>query len=773
MKDIVNKGNLISRIRSGNDLNEIFAFVRQRLFQDGPVDTVVLEILSYFKLFQPDFFAQHEMDIIETMGLFFKDPEPDTLQSLVFEIYRQHIKELYGEDYTPLQANIIKQISEKQFFSFSAPTSTGKSFVFRNLIQSSPHDVVVIVPSRALINEYYDRVIEMVDLSTTNVLSFVEHINTKYATRNVFILTPERARELFKNKSWLNIDLFLFDEAQLSDEDSVRGLYFDSIVRRAQKTFPNAKFVFSHPFISNPEAQLQRNDVIDTGTATNYELKTVGQIFYVHDVANNKFYHFGSDKAIFGSRKSEATFDPIEKAISNGGSVLIYVPKKHIYDKTIYSQFRKYISMCPVIQDPGALKMIEQLRSYIGASNETQYFYNSDMLDKLQHGIVIHHGSMPLAARLILEHFTQKGFCRICFATSTLEQGINMPFDVVYLDKFEASKSLSVKNLIGRAGRSTEKKQFDYGSVIIRQNALSSFRHVLVKKETISNISHLDRDNEKLDEKYAEYKEAIKSDTFSDEYNLPNADLEKLRSEAITSVIPTLLDMIFEGDHLVGPDAEMEEIYDDFRTLYEGYLGRKLEPAEKGVLSSAIKIMIWKATGRTFSAICQYRYAYVSRVEDRRRLIREGKTDAAYDIDSRFVYGFHDLPNKQLKTFSLFPANTKAQDVDYDLIVYDTYDFLDKLISFKLSDIFYAILHQYHGEQGDERALRLANYIKYGTDNEREIWMLRYGLLFEDIEWADSCIDSISEAEIVFNEKVHDLPPERLSKIEPFLHINQ
>lgn len=26
-----------------------------------------------------------------------------------------------------------------------------------------------------------------------------------------------------------------------------------------------------------------------------------------------------------------------------------------------------------------------------------------------------------------------------------------MPFDVVYLDKFEASKSLSVKNLIGRA----------------------------------------------------------------------------------------------------------------------------------------------------------------------------------------------------------------------------------------------------------------------------------------------------------------------------------
>lgn len=33
-----------------------------------------------------------------------------------------------------------------------------------------------------------------------------------------------------------------------------------------------------------------------------------------------------------------------------------------------------------------------------------------------------------------------------------------MPFDVVYLNTFEASKPLSLKNLIGRAGRSTLKQ---------------------------------------------------------------------------------------------------------------------------------------------------------------------------------------------------------------------------------------------------------------------------------------------------------------------------
>lgn len=771
MSSGIEKGNIISRIRDGKDLDQIATFVKQKIFQDGPIDTVVLEILSYLKLFQNDYFSQFENEIIETMGLFFKNPRPTSLRSIVFEMYKQQIEEKFGENYTPLQANILKLIQEKQYFSFSAPTSTGKSYVFRNLIRSCSNDVVVIVPSRALINEYFDRISELVNLKTTNVLTFVEHINTKHVTRNVFILTPERARELFKEKTWLNIDLFLFDEAQLSDENSVRGLYFDSTVRRAQKAFPQSKFVFAHPFISNPEAQLKRNDIVDTGASCNYQLKTVGQIFYVHDVTHQKFYHFGSNKKLLGERKLEAQNDPIEQAILSGGSILIYVPKAHIYDKSIYSQFGKYIELCPKIEDSRALQMIEQLREYIGASNRTQFFYNSDMLDKLQYGIVVHHGSMPLNARLILEHFTQEGFCKICFATSTLEQGINMPFDVVYLDKFEASKSLSVKNLIGRAGRSTTKNCFDIGSVIIRQNAMSNFRKVIFKDETISEISRLDQDDEKLDEKYQEYRDAIKNDEFSDEYNLTNKDIEKLRSEAIAMLIPTLLDMMFVDGRLIDADnASMKEIYDDFQSLYKGYLGRELVQGEKAILSSAIKIMIWKVYGRTFSSICQLRYAYVSRVAERRRLILEGKTAEAEALCAQYVSGYQDIPDKTIKPYPLISTSEKAKNVDYDRIVYDTYDFLDKLIGFKLSDIFYAIFHQYYKHFGDTRALKLANYFKFGTDKDDEIWMLRYGFTFEDIEWLTPCIDKISEEEIVFNNSIEQLSDEKRAIIDHYVY---
>ena len=55
--------------------------------------------------------------------------------------------------------------------------------------------------------------------------------------------------------------------------------------------------------------------------------------------------------------------------------------------------------------------------------------------------------------------------------------------------------------------------------------------------------------------------------------------------------------------------------------------------------------------------------------------------------------------------------------------LFDTYDYLDKLISFKLSDIFYAIFSEYYKRTNDIRALKMAQYFKYGTDNENEIWI--------------------------------------------------
>lgn len=339
-----------------------------------------------------------------------------------------------------------------------------------------------------------------------------------------------------------------------------------------------------------------------------------------------------------------------------------------------------------------------------------------------------------------------------------------------YLDKFEASKSLSVKNLIGRAGRSTVDAKFDYGSVVIRNNAITSLRRVMRKAEPLSKISNLDVTDDSLDEKYKEFKEAINTGAFSDEYNLPSADVEKLHSDDVTAMIPQLLDMMFDDGDIISPNTDMKEVNDLFSKLYQQYLGRKLCQAEKSVLSTAVKIMIWKIYGKTFHRICQYRYAYASRTAERQQLYRKRNAEEANSIPAKYIVGYHDIPDKDLTAYPLVSTSIAAKDVDYDLIVYDTYDYLDKLIGFKLSDIFYAIFYQYYEATSDERALRLAKYFKYGTDKEREIWMLRYGFSFEEIEWVSECVDSIDETEIKFNDKINALDDAQLKSIEQYVH---
>jgi ATP-dependent RNA helicase DOB1 len=102
--------------------------------------------------------------------------------------------------------------------------------------------------------------------------------------------------------------------------------------------------------------------------------------------------------------------------------------------------------------------------------------------------------------------------------------------------------------------------------------------------------------------------------------------------------------------------------------------------------------------------------------------------------------------------------------------MYDTYDYIDKLIGFKLSDIFFAAFKKYFEATGDERAQILSNFIRFGTNNGRHIWMLRYGLSFEEIDIIDKHIDEIDETEISFKDSVHHLTNEEKQPISRFIH---
>ena len=73
-----------------------------------------------------------------------------------------------------------------------------------------------------------------------------------------------------------------------------------------------------------------------------------------------------------------------------------------------------------------------------------------------------------------------------------------MPFDAVYITRFEKSKPLAIKNLIGRAGRSTSYKKLDVGMVIIKSNNVTDFRKIVTNDYTIRTTSLLENPVEEL-----------------------------------------------------------------------------------------------------------------------------------------------------------------------------------------------------------------------------------------------------------------------------------
>lgn len=288
-------------------------------------------------------------------------------------------------------------------------------------------------------------------------------------------------------------------------------------------------------------------------------------------------------------------------------------------------------------------------------------------------------------------------------------------------------------------------------------------------------------DSEEHDDDYNEFKEAILNDTFSDEYNLTEKEVKALASENVADIVKNVLDAMFTGEKLVSleeinADKQFKlALYKHFEDLYAFHLKCELVRGEQAVLNTAIKIMLWRVHCKTFKEICRYRYSYVSKATERRELEKKIQNRSDFQsfmarrslaaLEAAFCSGYNDLPNKNLPLYSMFNENgkpVKAKDVDYDHIVFDTYDYIDKLLGFKLTDIFYAAFHQYYQATGDDRSKNLANYIKYGTIDPQKIWMLRYGMTFEDIETLGKYIVQIDETGLVLDDRIKTLSEDQI-----------
>lgn len=743
--------NLHSIKNTDNASGEL-SIILQRLHEQGPKDPQTLETLSFYKEFHPEAFAEIEEKILSALGLFYKIKEPDNLYSFMMSQFGIHHQKKYGAALTPVQASIRRAVDNNQFTSISAPTSAGKSYSIRDLISEITGDAVIVVPSRALIAEYVKTLRDKFgDNKNVMISSFVDLVYTKRDLRRIFILTPERSKDLYKIKDKLNIQTFFFDEAQTS-EDTQRGIVFDVTVRRVKKHFPNAKIIFAHPFVDNPQAQFSKHNIPQKESyAQSYTHGSVGRIcIFKH---KNGYDYYFSPYIENGHRIQNSLEFPQpfkDFGLKDGKSILVYVSKNSIYNGEFINEFTEYIEKLKNVSESKALEIISNIEQIWGA-NKTDH--KSLMIDLLRKGVVIHHGSVPLEVRFLIEDFIRSGHATICFATSTLAQGINMPFDIVWLinnrhlGKTENERALNFKNLVGRSGRLSKEEKFDYGYVYT--SAPIPFSKKLNTSFELNENSILD--NPILqDDDTKELVDAIKNDTFDDDKNLPLSKVERLSQDIVLASAKAFIDKIYRlediKDSIGGKENKSirDAAKNHLQTIYEASLGRTLERGENTVFDTAIDIFFHMSQGRSFKEIVGIRYNHLTNRDNPKR------------SSIGFLQPASKLPdNSLIKAFPLYPGKTPVSKVSYDLIVFDTYDYMDQIISFSLSDTFIAAFKIYEDKTGDERAQKVIELFRYGTNNSKHILLMRYGFPSEMLHEVSDYVERVDEREIVFKNSLH------------------
>lgn len=745
----------LRRIIDSSTVQEDLADLLGQLHREGPISPSILESLSYYKLYHGHTFKKIEGQVLAALGLFHKVQEDASLYSFLMSGFKRAHEREYGVCLTPIQASVRRSIDLLQYVSISAPTSSGKSYAVREFIARDLHDAVVVVPSRALIAEYMGAFRKHFN-NNKNVMvcSFVDQVFTVRSPRRIFVLTPERTKDLFRLSHLLHsVGTFFLDEAQIS-EDEGRGLVFDVAVRRIIRHFPEAKLIFAHPFVSNPEAQFKKHEIDTTqGYAHSYSHGSVGRVC-VFRHSNGRDYcfspHLTDGHLLTHCIPFESDFPKF--CLSPQHSTLVYVAKTSIYNGSYLDDFDGYIdALCP-IEKPEALQIIDRIIEIIGA-NENEH--RSNLIALMRKGVVIHHGSVPLEVRFLIEDFIRGGNAVLCFATSTLAQGVNMPFEVVWLKNSrmqgsEKERALAFKNLIGRAGRLSDESKFDFGYVYTTSPKLFIDRmnetFELNEESTIESGDYSD-DTE-------EFLRSLRDGTFDEDKNLPMSKVERLSDESVLSSARQLLDSVFADPNSIrasigGQDKQevRNRVLENFLQIYESALGRSLVDGECAVFSQAIQIFLHAIQGRSFKEIVGIRYSCIS------------KRDSEKKGKAKFSQAASKLPNKKMvKPFPLFANGTLAQEISYDAVMFDTYDYLDQVISFCLSDVFVAAFKIYSEQTGDERANRMIELLRYGTHNPQHILLMRYGFPSERVQEISEYVVSVSEENITFRDDIHSAP---------------
>lgn len=361
---------------------------------------------------------------------------------------------VYGDVCRSEQQNLLVHFFETKkddTISVIAPTSYGKSELILSAVKEyAGRKICVLTSTKALLIQTKKRVQQISKAIFPKIVVHPEMYNPSDSSC-LAVLTQERLLRIFKKDSLLSFDCIIVDEAHEMLDDDSRSRTLANVIIVAQKRNPKVAFKFLTPFLADSTNLKARYTTYNIeGFKVSEYIKT--EKYFLYDLRNHtglKLYDQFLNKYLPISDNRNCGFEEdVVKAYSAGKNI-IYLNKPMDIEKFA-------LALADVLPEVDS-ELIQTACDNISEYLQPQY----NLLICLRKGIIYHHGSVPDAIRIYIEDLYKKDDAvRYVVTSSTLLSGINLPAERMFiLDNKRGRSNLShdsFKNLVGRVCRFSE-----------------------------------------------------------------------------------------------------------------------------------------------------------------------------------------------------------------------------------------------------------------------------------------------------------------------------
>ena len=623
--------------------------------------------------------------------------------------------------------------------SVIAPTSYGKSELILSAVKEyAGKKICVLTSTKALLIQTKKRVQQISKGIFPKIVVHPEMYNPNDSSC-LAVLTQERLLRIFKKDPQLSFDCIIVDEAHEMLEDDSRSRTLANVIIVAQKRNPEVAFKFLTPFLADSTNLKARYTTYDIeGFKVSEYIKT--EKYFLYDLRNHtglKLYDQFLNKYLPISDNRNLGFEEdVVKAYSAGKNI-IYLNKPTDIEKFA-------LALADVLPEVDS-ELIQTACDNISEYLQPQY----NLLTCLRKGIIYHHGSVPDAIRIYIEDLYKKDDAvRYVITSSTLLSGVNLPAERMFiLDNKRGRSNLShdsFKNLVGRVCRFSEIFNDETGNLYrlepqiylvfgkyFAQNAnCESFLRNVAKveqnyKDAVDNVllseAKITADNEEKLRQASEFIENYENgvvedyqerytNTVSGKACIMNG-ITEFDVFAHEATIQQQVD-VYQSESIKISDSNtlLETINDLFIQHLPDNGVESLKRLENKEARNFYSMMFeWRVKNKSYAEMISLFVGYWHQLykKDRNVMVYVGK------------WGDIKRPGSNVARYTKFVGKTSTQVVNLAIVrIKEEQDFIDNTLI-----KYVEVLHDL-----DLIEDRFYAQIKYGTDDERTICLIKNGL---------------------------------------------